>query len=96
MINRYLISVRNIPWTISRYELEKYFSTFGKIKNTKVIFDKNGLSTGHGFVEFYSKLEMNNVLCMNHILEGELLHVTKETKYSFEENIKQFENIQNR
>lgn len=92
MINRYLIFIHNIPWTISRYELEKYFSTFAKIKNTKVIFDKNGLSTGHGFIEFYSKLEMNNVLRKNHILEDELLHITEVTKYLFEKYIKQFEN----
>lgn len=88
MVIRYLISVRNIPWTVSHSDFERYFSRFGSIKNARVIFNKHGLSTGYGFVEFYNNLEMRNALKANHRLEESKLSVIEGDKYLQEEEIK--------
>lgn len=81
MTVRYLISIRNIPWTVSNSELENYFSSFGMIKHAKVIFDRCGLSTGYGFVQFYDKYAMNKALGAVHILEEKKLFVIEGVKY---------------
>lgn len=90
MIPRYLISIRNIPWTVSHSQLEKYFSKFGSVKTAKVIFDKHGLSTGYGFVEFYDKVVVTSVLDKDHVLDDEKLSVTKGLEYLYEDPVKQF------
>lgn len=87
MIIRYLISVRNIPWTVSHLEFEKYFSAFGSIKNARVIFNKHGLSTGHGFVEFYDAEAMNKALRKSHVLEEEKLSVAVGIEHLQEEGL---------
>ncbi|KOC62905.1 SRA stem-loop-interacting RNA-binding protein, mitochondrial [Habropoda laboriosa] len=89
---RYLISIRNIPWTISNLELEKYFSAFGNVKHAKVVFNKYGLSTGCGFVEYYDKLAMQNALKTSHVLEENKLFVVKHIEHFQEEAAKQFIN----
>lgn len=90
MIRRYLISIRNIPWTVSHSELEGYFSVYGDVKTAKIIFDKHGLSTGYGFVEFYDKLAANSVLNTDHVLDNGKLFLTKGLKYLYEDPVKQF------
>lgn len=90
MISRYLISIRNIPWTVSHSQLEGYFSAFGNVKTAKVIFDKYGLSTGYGFVEFYDKLVVTSVLNKDHVLDDGKLSITEGLKYLHEDPVKQF------
>lgn len=69
--------VGNIPWTISRKELREYFSQFGHVSSSLVVFDKNtGLNKGYGFIQFstnegYTKATSTQ----NHYLEGNQLHV---------------------
>lgn len=76
MRTRYIISVCNIPWTISHSELEKYFLKYGDIKYAKIVFDKYGFSTGCGFVEFCQESVMHRVLHDSHSLENENLFVS--------------------
>lgn len=90
MIPRYLISIRNIPWTVSHSQLEEYFSTFGSVKTAKVIFDKYGVSTGYGFVEFYNKVVVTSVLNKVHVLEGQKLFVINGLQYLHKYHVKQF------
>lgn len=90
MIPRYLISIRNIPWTVSHSQLEKYFLTFGNVKIAKIIFDKYGLSTGYGFVEFYDKAVVTFVLNKDHVLDDGKLSITEGLKYLHEDSVKQF------
>lgn len=90
MVKRFFISIRNIPWTISSLEFEKYFSAFGNIKHAKLIFNRHGLSTGCGFIEYYDISAMQNVLQATHTLEEEKLSVVKGTKYIQEENLEEF------
>lgn len=88
MITRYLISIRNIPWTVSHSQLEGYFSTFGNVKAARIIFDKCGLSTGYGFVEFYDKVVITYVLSKDHVLDDRRLSVIEGLKYLHEKPIK--------
>lgn len=90
MIPRYLISIRNIPWTVSHSQLEGYFSAFGSVKTAKVIFDKYGLSTGYGFVEFYDKIVVTSVLNKDHVLDNGKLSITEGLQYLHEYPVKQF------
>lgn len=76
MAIKYLINIRNIPWTVSHCELEKYFSTFGDVRRAKIIFNKSGISTGYGFVEFCDISAMKVVLERPHILEKQELIVS--------------------
>ncbi|CAL7940847.1 unnamed protein product [Xylocopa violacea] len=87
MTVRYFISVRNIPWTVSHLEFENYFSSFGMVKYAKVIFDKCGLNSGYGFVEFYDKFAMSKAVYANHILEEEKLLVVQGLQYLEEANL---------
>lgn len=90
MIPRYLISIRNIPWTVSHSQLEGYFSAFGNVKIAKIIFDKYGLSTGYGFVEFYDEVVVTSVLNKDHVLDDGKLSIIKGLKYLHEDPVKQF------
>lgn len=90
MITRFIISVRNIPWTVSHLDLEKYFSAYGGIKYAKVVFDKRGLSTGCGFVEFYDAKAMTTALREAHVLEQGKLSVASGTQYLCGESLKFF------
>nr|XP_033189440.1 SRA stem-loop-interacting RNA-binding protein, mitochondrial-like [Bombus vancouverensis nearcticus] len=90
MIPRYLISIRNIPWTVSHSQLEGYFSKFGSVRTAKVIFDKYGISTGYGFVEFYDKVVVTSVLKKDHVLDDGKLSITKGLQYLHEDPVKEF------
>lgn len=69
--------VGNLPWTIGQKELQTYFSKFGHVSSSTVIFDKQqGFSKGYGFVTFSSSDAYNSACNQNlHILEGRVLNV---------------------
>ena len=72
------IYVSNLPWTVNHLDLEKYFSKFGRVVHSKVIFNKStGLSKGYGFIKFHKQESVPNVLKQNHYLEGKTL-ITKQ------------------
>lgn len=75
--NLYKIYVGNIPWTVSHNELRSYFSKFGHVQHSMVIFDKKtGLSKNYGFVTFATKEAFENANNFTqHQLEGNTLKV---------------------
>lgn len=75
--NLYKLYVGNIPWTISHKELKLYFSKFGHVANSLVVFDKNtGLSKNYGFVSFSNRESFENANnSPEHKLEGNNLRV---------------------
>lgn len=68
--------VGNLPFTISSKELKQYFSKFGHVSTSSVIFDRqSGISRGYGFIVFSTKdgyLSATNKL---HHLEGRTLTI---------------------
>lgn len=71
---KFVLQVNNIPWTVSRQQLALYFSQFGYVHNTIVVFDKkSGLGQGHGYVTFLKKDQLDTVLERKHTLEGKNL-----------------------
>lgn len=75
------IFVKNLPWTVSEKELSEYFSKFGSVIDSKVIFDaKTKMSKGFGFVSFKESNAYDDVLnCNEHLLEGRRLKIEKST-----------------
>lgn len=75
--NIFKLYVANIPWTVSNKELKLYFSKFGHVTNSLVVFDKKtGLSKNYGFITFASREAFENANnCDNHKLEGNTLKV---------------------
>ncbi|XP_023019355.1 SRA stem-loop-interacting RNA-binding protein, mitochondrial-like [Leptinotarsa decemlineata] len=75
--NLYKLYVANIPWTISNLELKQYFSKFGHVYQSKVVFDKKtGLSKNYGFVSFSNREGFENATnAPSHQLEGNSLKV---------------------
>lgn len=73
----YKLYVGNIPWTVSHKELKLYFSKFGNVANSLVIFDKKtGLSKNYGFISFSNRESFENANnCPEHKLEGNNLRV---------------------
>lgn len=69
--------VGNLPWTISTKELQAYFSKYGHIQSSNVIYDKTtGLSRGYGFVVFSTRDGYSNATNKSyHSLEGRVLDV---------------------
>jgi RNA recognition motif-containing protein len=69
--------VANLPWTIGSTELKLYFSKFGHVHTSSVIYDKmTGLSKGYGFIAFSTKEAYNSALNKQyHALEGRSLAV---------------------
>lgn len=69
--------VGNLPWTVGQRELRQYFSEFGHVALSQVMFDKNtGLSKGYGFVVLGSREAYNAASNKaSHILEGSHLNV---------------------
>ncbi|XP_065220589.1 uncharacterized protein LOC135845721 [Planococcus citri] len=66
------VFVSNIPWTISQRELKQYFSEYGQVAYTSVVFDRTtGLSKGYGFVSFTTQGGVDAVTSKTtHSLEG--------------------------
>ena len=75
----YKLFVGNLPWTIGQKELQMYFSKFGHVASSSVVYDKqHGFSKGYGFIAFSSSDALNSATNQNtHTLEGRVLTVTK-------------------
>lgn len=75
--NLYRLYVANIPWTVSHRELKQYFSKFGHVLNSLVVFDKKtGLSKNYGFITFATREAFENANNLtDHKLEGNNLRV---------------------
>lgn len=72
------VFVGNLPWTIGNKELKQYFSKFGHVSDTNVIYDRlSGLSRGYGFVMFSNRDGYNGAVSEGiiHHVEGRLLAV---------------------
>lgn len=69
--------IGNLPWTIGNKELKLYFSKFGHIQHSNVIFDRKlGISKGYGFVTFSTRDGFNSAANKQvHNLEGRVLTV---------------------
>lgn len=69
--------IGNLPWTVSTKELQVYFSKFGHVHSSNVIYDKTtGISRGYGFIVFSTRDGYNNATNKNyHTLEGRVLDV---------------------
>lgn len=78
VIKKCNILVKNIPWTIGNYELEKYFSQYGRVKNAYIIFDrKTGFSKSYGFVEYFNHNVVDKLLeePQEHKLDGCVIRI---------------------
>lgn len=75
--NSYKLFIGNLPWTIGKKELQLYFSKFGHVASSSVVFDKQqGCSKGYGFVVFSNRDAFNSAFNQNvHFLEGRVLNV---------------------
>lgn len=63
--------VSNLPWTVSHRELRGYFSEFGRVFTSNVIFDKKtGLSKRYGFVTIDKNALPNVEQRTKHTLEN--------------------------
>lgn len=69
--------VGNIPWTVGNKELRDYFSQFGMVTFSRVIFDKStGFSRGFGFLQFASNEAYSNAVNRSlHVIDGGLLTI---------------------
>lgn len=78
-LNALKLHVGNIPWTVSKRELQNYFSQFGPIARAEVIFNKEtGVSRGFGYVTFeMSKSYVKALKTERHMLEGKLLQINQ-------------------
>jgi len=72
--------VKNLPWTISKYELKQYLAQFGRVGQCNVLFDRNtGLSRGIGFVSVNNPETMNKIMENSHTLEGNVIYFDLQT-----------------
>lgn len=80
-LNALKLNVNNLPWTVSKRELQNYFSQFGPISKAEVIFNKQtGFSRGFGYVIFeMSKSYVKALKTEQHMLEGKLLEINQAT-----------------
>lgn len=69
--------VGNLPWTVGNRELKMYFSQFGHVQLSNVIFDrKSGVSRGYAFITFSNREGYNAASNKElHHLEGRKLTV---------------------
>lgn len=79
--NLYKLYVGNVPWTVSHKELKLYFSKFGHVTNSLVVFNKKtGISRNYGFVTFATKEAYEAAQNFTqHKLEGNNLRVRSAT-----------------
>lgn len=56
------IFVGGIPQTANQNELRDYFSSFGHVKDARIITDPRGNSRGYGFVTYENENDANKVL----------------------------------
>jgi len=73
----YKLFIGNLPWTIGQKELQTYFSKFGHVASSYVVYDRQGgFSKGYGFVVFSSRDAFNSASNQNtYFLEGRVLNV---------------------
>lgn len=75
----YKVLVRNLPFTVSHQELREYFSKFGQVTSSRVVFDyKTGFSQKYGFVRFANQSQMENALNKSsQFLDGNYIDISK-------------------
>ncbi|RWS20839.1 SRA stem-loop-interacting RNA-binding protein-like protein [Leptotrombidium deliense] len=82
-LNRFVLMVRNLPWTVGKcefsfipmfdynLELRQHFEEFGKILNVNIPYDTSkGLHNGYGFVTFSSQNSLDTAIEAKHTLQG--------------------------
>lgn len=74
--------VGNLPWTVGHQQLGEYFSQFGRVFNSRVIFDPaSGMSKGYGFIDFTDRKGYDDATNKQiHTLEGHTLSVQPATE----------------
>lgn len=72
--------VGNLSHGITHLQLEKHFSTVGKVKSVKVIIDNKGRGRGYGFVEMETVEEAENAKAtLNHTeIDGKAIDIKEE------------------
>lgn len=78
-LNALKLYVGNIPWTVSKRELQNYFAQFGPIAKAEVVFNmETGFSRGFGYVTFdMSKSMVKALKTEQHMLEGNVLEINQ-------------------
>ncbi|KAG1169613.1 hypothetical protein G6F70_002711 [Rhizopus microsporus] len=65
--SRYIVFVGNLPFTTTKEDLQKHFSTIEKIKSIRLLTDKaTGKPKGFAFMEFENAKDMNKALAFHH------------------------------
>lgn len=69
--------VGNLAWTVASQDLKMYFSRFGPVVQSTVVFDHSiGMSKGYGFVVYGNREGYNAALqSQKHQLDGRVLNV---------------------
>lgn len=75
--------VGNLPWTVANRELLDYFSQFGRVSRSKVLFNSNtGMSRGYGFINFKDPRSFEVATAQSsHMLDGNVLNVEINNSY---------------
>lgn len=86
------IFVGGISQSTQNSDLQKYFSKFGAIKESRILYDgKSGKSRGFAFVLFQNTGALNKVLEINeHKLKGKVIEVKRFSK----DRAKEFEDLE--
>jgi RNA recognition motif-containing protein len=67
-----------LPDELTEKDLADYFSTFGELSNSYIIYDfDTKKSRGFGFVEFKRKEDVKKVLDLDHKIGNKFIHVSK-------------------
>lgn len=71
--------VSNLPWTVGHATLNEYFTDFGPVIRSDIVFNKEtGFSRGYGFVKFeFTHSYVKALQTENHMLEGRLLQISQ-------------------
>lgn len=77
--NTLTLFVSNLPWTVSKRELQQYFAQFGPVSRAEVIFnEKTGLSRGFGYVSYsFANSYVKALQTKYHVFEGKLLEISQ-------------------
>ncbi|XP_068092200.1 deleted in azoospermia-like isoform X2 [Hyperolius riggenbachi] len=67
------IFVGGIDVQIDAEEIKENFSSFGSIKDVKIIADRSGVSKGYGFVSFYDDIDVEKIVNTHITLHGKRL-----------------------
>ncbi|XP_014206006.1 SRA stem-loop-interacting RNA-binding protein, mitochondrial-like [Copidosoma floridanum] len=71
--------VKLLPWTVGSRELRSYFSKFGYVTRSMVVFDKDtGLSKGIGFVHLKKGENFQSLNeYSDHVIDGKKIEVSE-------------------